>query len=262
MVGKRIYPIMVSEKQVCWVTMKFHGRGGHASAPVQGQAMAKAARALSLMDQNRLPYHLTPATKMMIEAIAAAAGGLPGTVLGQLANPLLASSVFKILGEQVEPFIPLVHNTVSPTIIEASQKINVIPSEVVIHLDGRLLPGFSPDTMVAELRALLGNDFDLKIMDYDPGPGEPDMTLFPTLQDTLKSLDPTGHPVPLVLSGVTDARFFTRLGIQTYGFTPIKLPDDFNFIRTIHAADERLPVDALDFGVEAIYRAIQARPQG
>ena len=85
------------------------------------------------------------------------------------------------------------------------------------------------------------------------------MGLFDALASTLFDLDPQGTAVPLVLSGVTDARFFTKLGIQTYGFTPLKLPDDFQFISTIHAADERLPVDAMDFGVEAIYRAIQAK---
>ncbi|MDI6769423.1 MAG: hypothetical protein QMD04_07080 [Anaerolineales bacterium] len=83
------------------------------------------------------------------------------------------------------------------------------------------------------------------------------MDLFETLGAVLHELDPEGVAVPLVLSGVTDARFFSRLGIQTYGFIPLKLPDDFNFIRTIHAADERVPVEALGFGMQAIFKAMQ-----
>ena len=259
MAGKRIYPVMVSEKQTCGIKMTFQGPGGHASMPVQGGAMAKAARALSLLDQHRLPYHLTAPAQLMIDGIAKALGGIPGLLLGQAANPLVGDLILKLLGGSGEVFLPLLHNTVSPTILQASDKLNVIPSEVSIGLDGRLLPGFSPQQMEQELRDLLGSDFKLDLSEFDPGPGQPDMALFGMLKKTLEELDPSGQAVPLLLSAVTDARFFTRLGIQTYGFTPLKLPDDFNFISTIHAANERLPVDALDFGVQAVFQAIQAQ---
>jgi acetylornithine deacetylase/succinyl-diaminopimelate desuccinylase-like protein len=255
--GKRLYPIMVAEKQICWIKLTFQGRGGHGSTPVQGGAMAKAARALTLLDKRKLPFHMTPAARMMIDGMAKAVGGLPGMVLGQVANPWLAGGIMKFLGNRTDGLAPILRNTVSTTMIHASDKVNVIPSEVSIGLDGRLLPGFTPETMVHELRDLLGTDFELEILTHDPGPGAPDMSLFDMLGKTLRSLDAEGVAVPLVLGGVTDARFFSKLGIQTYGFTPLKLPDDFNFTRTIHAADERLPVEAIDFGVQAIYQAIQ-----
>jgi acetylornithine deacetylase/succinyl-diaminopimelate desuccinylase-like protein len=254
--GKRTYPIMVAEKQLCGIKLTFHGRAGHGSQPIRGGAMAKAARALSLMDKHELPYHLTPAAQAMITGIATAVGGLPGFVLGQTANPLFANPILNMLGTLADGVRPILRNTVSPTILQASSKVNVIPAEVSIGLDGRLLPGFTPDTLVGELRNLLGDDFDLEVVNHDPGPSAPDMGLFNTLGKTLRGMDPEGSPIPLVLAGVTDARFFSRLGIQTYGFTPLKLPDDFNFNRTIHAADERLPVDALDFGVQAIFKAL------
>jgi acetylornithine deacetylase/succinyl-diaminopimelate desuccinylase-like protein len=82
------------------------------------------------------------------------------------------------------------------------------------------------------------------------------MGLFPILADILKQADPDGTPVPMLLSGVTDARFFSRLGIQTYGFTPMQLPPDFNFAATIHAADERIPVEALRWGTDRIFEAL------
>jgi acetylornithine deacetylase/succinyl-diaminopimelate desuccinylase-like protein len=258
MAGKRIYPIMVAEKQICAIVLTFQGRGGHGSMPIQGGAMAKAARALRLLDKHRLPYHLTAPAKMMINGISAAIGGLPGMVLAQAVNPLLADGILKLLGDNAEAFSPILHNTVSPTMLTASDKLNVIPSEVSIGLDGRLLPGFKPQDLQKELRHLLGDDFKMEVLEYDPGPETSDMGLFDSLGSTLRSLDPTGTAVPLVLSGVTDARFFSKLGIQTYGFTPLKLPDDFNFIRTIHTADERVPVDALEFGLQAIFKAIQA----
>jgi acetylornithine deacetylase/succinyl-diaminopimelate desuccinylase-like protein len=111
--------------------------------------------------------------------------------------------------------------------------------------------------MVAELRALLGSDFQLEIMRAEPGPSGADMRLFDTLSRVLRELDPAGKPIPYVNSAVTDARYLSRLGIQTYGFTPLRLPDDFNFVRTIHAADERVPASALDFGAQAIYRVLR-----
>jgi len=111
--------------------------------------------------------------------------------------------------------------------------------------------------VLAEVRAILGHDLDLEVLRADPGPAAPNMGLFDTLGNVLHELDPEGVAVPMVMSGVTDARFFSRLGIQTYGFTPLKLPDDFNFIHTIHAADERVPVNAIEFGTQAIFKAMQ-----
>jgi len=255
--GKRVYPVMVAEKQACWTKLTFHGRGGHGSMPVHNQAMAKLARALELINRTSLPYHMTPAVHMMLEEISKTLGGMPGFMIGQLANPLVADRIVKSLGPSGNMFGPLLHNTVSPTILQASDKINVIPSEVSLGLDGRLLPGFKPEDMTRELHALLGDDYDIEFSMFDPGPAEPNMGMFSVLTDVLREQDSQGSPVPYVIGGVTDARFFSLLGIQTYGFTPLKLPEDFNFMAAIHAADERVPVDALEFGVQAIFKAIQ-----
>jgi acetylornithine deacetylase/succinyl-diaminopimelate desuccinylase-like protein len=255
--GRRVYPIMVAEKQICWMKATFHGQGGHGSMPVRGAAMAKLARTLKLLDEKRLPFHVTPAVRLMMESIGRAVGGLGGILLRQVLNPLLGDRILNALGERGGVFAPLLHNTVSPTILHASDKVNVIPSQVSLELDGRLLPGLQPEAMLAEVRAILGNDLVLEVLRADPGPSAPDMGLFETLGVVLHELDSTGVAVPLVIPGVTDARFFSRLGIQTYGFTPLKLPDDFNFTRIAHAADERVPVDALDFGLQAIFNALQ-----
>lgn len=255
--GKRIYPIMVAEKQCCWMKISFNGRGGHGSMPVHHQSMAKLSRALDILDCNRLPYHLTPAARLMITRIANAIGGFSGLAVRSLTSPLLADMIISILGERGNIFAPLLHNTISPTMLQASDKINVIPAEVALGLDGRLLPGFTPQDMKNEMHALLGSDYDLEVVEFDPGPSAPEMGMFDTLAAVLKDLDPQGIAVPYMLSGVTDARFFTKLGIQTYGFTPLQLADDLNFIATVHAADERVPVTSLDFGVQAIFKALQ-----
>jgi acetylornithine deacetylase/succinyl-diaminopimelate desuccinylase-like protein len=254
---KRFYPIMIAEKQICWMKATVRGQGGHGSMPVRGGAMARLSQLLKQLDEQSLPIHVTPAARLMFEPMAAAIGGLNGAILKQLTNPMLANSVLNLLGERARLFTPLLHNTVSPTILHGSTKVNVIPSEISVELDGRLLPGFGPDDMLKELRPIVGSDVDLEVLKFDPGPSEPNMGLFNTLSDILRKADPDGTPVPLLLSGVTDGRFFSRLGIQTYGFLPMPLPEDFNFTQTIHAANERVPVDAIKFGAEAIYQALQ-----
>lgn len=165
--------------------------------------------------------------------------------------------MINILGENGHIFNSILHNTVSPTILQGSTKINVIPSEVTVELDGRLLPGYHPDDMVAELHQIVGDDIEIEVVLHDPGPTEPDMGLFDLLAGILRQADPDGIPLPFLLSGCTDARFFSQLGIQTYGFLPMTLPEDFNFSQTIHAADERIPVEAIDFGANAIYELLQ-----
>jgi len=146
---------------------------------------------------------------------------------------------------------------VNATIVSGGEQINVIPSEIVLKLDGRLLPGYRPEDLVAELRQIIGEQVELEVIRHDPGPGGPDMGLFETLASILLEADPSGIPLPLLLSAVSDARFFSRLGIQTYGFLPMNLPENFNFFQTIHGADERIPVEALDFGTNAICKVLE-----
>ncbi len=255
--SQRFYPIMVAEKQMCSVKATLHGRGGHGSIPLRGQSMAKLGRFLSALDQHKSPVHVTPVTHQMIEQMAAALGGMTGSVMRLLLNPRLTDRLLGLLGEQGETFYPLFHHTASPTILRGSDKVNVIPGKIEVAIDGRLLPGYQPQDLLAELRAIAGSEAEFDVYQFDPGPAEPDMAQFDLLASVLKSFDPAGIAIPLLLSGVTDARFFSRLGIQTYGFTPLKLPATFNFLRTVHSADERVPVDALEFGTQAVYRVLE-----
>jgi acetylornithine deacetylase/succinyl-diaminopimelate desuccinylase-like protein len=141
--------------------------------------------------------------------------------------------------------------------LRGSDKVNVIPNEVSLVCDGRMLPGFDPDDLLAEVRALLPDDIEVEVTVHQPGPPTADNEFYETLGGVLRELDPEGVPIPLLMAGVTDGRLFARLGIQTYGFTPMNLPSDFNFWATVHNADERVPASAIEFGTEAIHRAIQ-----
>ena len=251
------YPIMVAEKQPCWMRATVRGAGGHGSMPVRGGAMARLGQLLQDLDRQRLPVHVTPVARLMFETIASTLGGTTGLILRQLTRPGLTDRVLGLLGERGRLFDPLLHNTVSPTILHGSKKINVIPGQVSVELDGRLLPGCGPDEMIAELQTVAGEDVEFEVLHFNPGPAEPDMGLFDTLGGILREADPGGVPIPLLLHGTTDGRLFSQLDIQTYGFLPMQLPPDFNFSGTIHGVDERIPVAALDFGADAIYQLLQ-----
>jgi acetylornithine deacetylase/succinyl-diaminopimelate desuccinylase-like protein len=255
--NKRFYPIMVAEKHPCWMKAIVRGPGGHGSLPVRDGSMAKLAQILQNLDRKRLPVHITPVARLMFTTIASELGGISGLMIRQLTNPLLTNTILNLLGERGRTFDPLLHNTVSATILHGSDKINVIPSEVTVGLDGRLLPGYRPEDMFTELRKIIGSEVEFEVARYDEGPVEPDMGLFDTLSAILVEDDPGCIPVPLLMSGCTDGRFFSRLGIQTYGFLPMPLPKGFNFAKTIHSVDERVPAESIDFGTNAIYKLMQ-----
>ena len=262
--GKRkVYPIMVAEKQMCWMKATVRGPGGHGSAPIRGGAMARLGKLLTALDRHQLPVHITPVAREMIGQMANTLPPAQRMVMRQLLNPRLTNRILGSLGPLAGMIAPLLHNTVSATVLHSgSSSVNVIPSEISVELDGRLLPGYTPDDMIAELRAIIGDQVELEVARFEPGPPEPDMGLYDTLVDVLIQSDPEGTPIPLLVGGVTDGRHFARLGIQTYGFTPMKMPPGFNFFRLAHGADERIPIDSLDFGAEAIYTVLHRFGEG
>ncbi len=258
---QRYYSIMVAEKQVCWMRATFRGPGGHGSSPMRGGAMAKLGHVLSTLDQHRLPVHITPVMQQMIATLAETAPAPLDALMAGLTDPATTDATLdQILAAGVtlaRPLDALLHNTVNATVVQGGFKTNVIPSEIVLELDGRLLPGFTPADVQAELAALLGEPLEIELIRHDPGLTDVDMTLFPLLADILHDLDPDAVPLPAMVGGFTDGRMFARLGIQNYGFLPLHLPRDFNGGPTIHAANERVPVAAIAFGCEAVYQVVR-----
>ncbi len=253
---KRFYPIMISEKQRCSFKLTVTGPGGHGSLPVRGGAAAKLAKILERLDKKRLPVQITPPVKMTIEALGQNMAFPASLIFRLLLKPSLTDRLLALLGDKGKFFDPLLHNTVSPTIIRGGDMINVIPGEITVELDGRLLPGLDKGEMIAQMQDLIGSEADLAVTYFSPGPAEVNMGLFETLSDILRESDPVAIPIPFVGIGVSDARFFCRLGIQTYGFTPMILPKEIDFSRLIHGANERIPLEALTFGVNSIYKLI------
>ena len=254
---RRFYPIQIAEKQLCWMKATVRGPGGHGARPMRHGAMARLGKMLMAIDRRRLPLHVTPVVRQMVETMADSLPGMRGAVLRQLCNPYVTDLLLRLMGELGKTLEPLFHNTVNATIVRGGEKINVVPSEIMVDLDVRLLPGFKPKDAIKELRRIIGGDIPLDVTRFDACPSLPDMDLFAFLGDVIRQIDPDGVPVPLLMPAVTDARYFARLGIQTYGFTPMKLPPDFKFFETIHGADERIPVSALTFGTRALREVIR-----
>ncbi|HEX6796546.1 MAG TPA: M20/M25/M40 family metallo-hydrolase [Ktedonobacterales bacterium] len=256
--GKRCYPIMVAEKQAVEVRATIRGRGGHAAFPVRGEATAKLARFLRKLDRRRLPVHITPVPRQMIEMLAGVLPRTQGMLLRRLLTPALTDRVLDLLGPLGANFDNLLHNTAVPTVIRGGEKNNVVPSEITVELDCRVLSGFTAEHVLAELRALAGPEVEFEVLRAHLTPAAtPDMGLFDTLAGILKDADSDGTPLPYMLGAVTDGYFFSQLGIQTYGFLPMQLPPGWSVPALAHAADERIPVEAMDFGANAIFEVLR-----
>ena len=157
---------------------------------------------------------MIPLVREWIETTAAALPRLQGEILRRLLDPKTSDLAVRVLGDG-RPLSRVIRNTVSPTIVHGGDKINVIPSNVELQLDGRLLPGLTPEHLIAELHDLVGDDVEFEVVRHDAGPPEPDLSFYEPLAQIIRELDPGSTPVPILQAGVTDARFLSRAGVQT-----------------------------------------------
>jgi acetylornithine deacetylase/succinyl-diaminopimelate desuccinylase-like protein len=257
--GARFYPITMAERRVCTVEATIRGPGGHGAQRHRGTAMARLGRMLLALDEGRLPVHVQPLVARLFETVAVQLDEPERGQIAALTDPERTDAVLDAAWPTLRAWDNLLHNSVNPTIIHAGTATNVIPSEIKVTLDGRVLPEITTGAFLDEIRGLIGDDIALKAVKDEPVRAfSPDMTHFETLSRILKAADPGGTPLPYMAGGASDARFFAQLGIQTYGFTPLKLPADLSVAGMMHAANERVPVEALEFGVAAVYEAMQA----
>ncbi len=255
--GRPFYPIMVAEKRACRLRATLRGPGGHASRSHRWGTMARLAAMLTALDANRLPVHVTPVVQSYLEEMGTALGEPMRSRLRRLADPAQTDRVLDELDSDASRFDSILHHTVNATIVQGGSKINVIPSEVTVDLDGRMLPGFEPEEFIAEVRGVIGAEVELEILNQGPRMPEPELgETYRLLAGILVELEPDAVPVPFMMTGATDQRHFCRLGIQGYGYLPLRLPFGFGQ-ETVHAADERVPAAALDFGTEALFQAAQ-----
>ncbi len=258
MFGRTFYPIQVSEKTVVRLSGRLRGPGGHGAMIHRGGIMARLGRVLTTLDQNRLPVSVTAAAAAMIEAIANSLQDPQRAQVLALLDPERADAALDRMGSRGDVFDCVLHDTVNVTVINAGEKFNVVPSAVELNFDARILPGSSPAKLVADLQRLVGDDveFDPPRAMSDPM-GQPDLRLLPLLEQVLKERDPDARAMPMLMVGATDGREFRRIGIQSYGFLPMNLPPEIEIFRLIHAADERVPADCLQFGASCIFDVLR-----
>lgn len=261
--GRTFYPIQVAEKGVCWVRATYVGEPGHGSMPNPDSAVVRLARGVERLGRTRLPMHPTAIVKSFLEKVSRELPAPQRQVLGRLSTPQVAALILDYLVRdpgQRRSFGAMLSNTASPTVMRAGSKVNVIPGRASIDIDGRTLPGQSESGFLEELKEALGGDPQIEVLRSLPAvEASPETALYEHLAATLRRNDPTGHPVPYLIPGFTDAKAYARLGTICYGFSPVKFDPthEVNFTRMYHGHDERVPVAGLQWGVRVLYEAVR-----
>ncbi|WP_406734913.1 M20/M25/M40 family metallo-hydrolase [Streptomyces sp. NBC_01108] len=243
-----LYPIAAGERGTAWLKLTAHGKAGHGSKVNKANAVSTLAAAVARIGGHEWPVRLTPTVRAALTEIAALHGihpdlDAPGFDVDELLGKL---------GPAADLIAPTVRNSSNPTMLEAGYKVNVIPGHATAFIDGRMVPG-GEDEFHATLDRLTGPDVDWEFHHREvPLQAPVDSPTFAKLRAAIERFDPDGHVVPYCMSGGTDAKQFSRLGITGYGFSPLKLPVGFDYQALFHGVDERVPVDALHFGVRVL----------
>jgi len=259
--GRRFYLCQVAEKGVCWIRMRARGRPGHGSMPEGETAVVKLAAAVTKLGRTSLPFHRTGPTEEMIGAFARGLGGIRGGALRLLLNPTLSPVLLRLFVR--DRFLAslihvLLHNTVSPTVLHAGSKTNVVPSVAQAELDGRVLPGQDLSSLLAELQGVVGPGYEFDPIQVSlPTATSSRTPLFAAMAQGLLRHDPQATIVPMMMPGATDAKHLARAGIPCYGFSPMRLPPAIDFMGMIHGHNERIPVETLAFGVRVLYEVTE-----
>ena len=246
----RLYMVETAEKGLDWLRLHARGRPGHGSFVHDDNAVTALAEAVARIGRHRFPMVVTPTVRAFLEQISDALGidldpddpELAIAKLGPIANLIGAT----------------VRNTANPTRLEAGYKDNVIPGKASATIDCRTLPG-QAELFLEQLREVIGPDLEIEHLQRQPAVETGfDGALVDAMAAALRAEDPGARAVPYMLSGGTDAKAFSTLGIRCFGFAPLRLPADLNFSALFHGIDERVPIEGLRFGVRVLDRFLQA----
>ncbi|WP_030346758.1 M20/M25/M40 family metallo-hydrolase [Streptomyces sp. NRRL S-1022] len=247
--GREIYPIAAGERGTAWLKLTAHGRAGHGSRVNTRNAVTRLAAAVTRIGEHEWPLRLTPTVRAALTELAA--------LYGIDADFRETDRLLEKLGPAARLVEATVRNSANPTMLDAGYKVNVIPGEAVAHIDGRYLAG-TEEEFTATLDELTGPDVRWEFTHREAALEAPvDAPLFARMRAAVQEFAPDGHVVPYCMSGGTDAKQFSRLGITGYGFSPLKLPAGLDYQALFHGVDERVPVTALHFGVRVLDRLLR-----
>ncbi len=246
--GARFYLIETAQRGLSWLRLSTNGRAGHAAMVHPDNVVTELAGAIARIGQHEWPQQLTPTTRRFFEELCVTYG-LP------LSDGHLDGVVHR-LGPLARLIGATLRHTANPTRFTAGYATNVVPDHATAEIDGRFLPGLEAE-FLATVERLAGPRVDCEIIDREAALEMPfEGPLVEAMTDALRAEDPTARAVPWCLPAGTDNRTFARLGIGGYGFVPLRLPPTFDFASMFHGVDERVPEDALVFGVRVLRRLL------
>jgi acetylornithine deacetylase/succinyl-diaminopimelate desuccinylase-like protein len=242
--GRRAYLLQTGEKALVWVKLTARGPAAHGSRLIRDNAVTKLAEAVAAIGRKDWPIHLTETTRSLVDEL--------GRLLGLDPKQVGEDAVVLASGTASGFILATLRTTTNPTVLEAGYKHNVIPDTATALVDIRTLPG-EEAAVLAELRELIGPDIEIETIHTDVGLENPfEGPLVEKVIALLGEHDPGAPVLPYLMSGGTDNKALSKLGITGYGFAPLQLPADLNFPAMFHGVDERVPLAALDFGTRVL----------
>lgn len=247
---KRLYMIETAQKGLAWLRLTAVGTAAHGSMLAEDNAVTRIAKTVSRIGDHRFPVQLTPTVEQFLEEVCGAAG-IPFDRNDPEAAIVELGPLARMIGATLR-------HTANPTMLSAGYKSNVIPGEAEAMVDARFLPGLEQD-FFAQFRKLLepGVTFEAQVKDVSVETTF-DGALVDGMTAALVAEDPLAVPVPYTLSGGTDAKSLSQLGIRCFGFAPLQLPPELDFTALFHGIDERVPIDSLEFGVRVLDRFLRS----
>jgi acetylornithine deacetylase/succinyl-diaminopimelate desuccinylase-like protein len=242
--GKRAYLLQTGEKALIWVRLVATGTAGHGSQVNRDNAVTRLAGAVARIGMEEWPVHLTDTTRQLLDEIA--------RIVGQDPTRVTPDDLAIATGTASKFIAATLRTTTNPTLLHAGYKHNVIPDTAEALVDIRVLPG-EEDAVLARVRELAGEGVEVQVVIQDVGLENPfEGPLVDAMVATLGAHDPEAEVLPYMLSGGTDNKALSRLGITGYGFAPLRLPASMDFPAMFHGVDERVPLDALVFGRQVL----------
>ncbi|WBQ08474.1 M20/M25/M40 family metallo-hydrolase [Kribbella sp. CA-293567] len=242
----RLYLIETAEKGINWMRLKARGTAGHGSMVNHDNAVTNLVEAVNRIGNHEWPLRLTPTVKEFLATLE--------DVLGTELDPEDMTETLAKLGSFSRMFGATIRNTANPTMLNAGYKVNVIPGDAEAHIDGRFLPGYEEE-FFATIDELLGDKVTRETVIEDIAlETSYDGRLVETMKAVLLAEDPQSRTAPLLMSGGTDAKSWSRLGVRCFGFVPLQLPPDLDFMGMFHGIDERVPTASLEFGSRVLDR--------
>ena len=245
--GRRAYLVETAEKGTAWLRLQARGTAGHASLLHTDNAVAKLAAALARLEEHRFPLRLTDPVRAFLAGVA--------ELTGEPFDPADPDAAVARLGGLSRLIGASLRDTATATMFDAGYKANVVPSVARASVDCRILPG-RDDAFRAEVDRILGPDVEPLWAIMPAVATAFDGPLVDAIAAAVDAEDPGARLLPYLLPASTDAKAFSALGIRHFGFTPLRLPPELDFVSMFHGVDERVPVEALRFGCRVLHRLL------